>query len=71
MLAFSLGREWRLSIAEILATFPRAKLAAGSTPTLAWVDNVSASEAYKRFPFMGGSIRVLEVLGDVSAKTYA
>jgi tRNA G10 N-methylase Trm11 len=64
MFAFILGREFRLSLAEIYSLFPTAVFEVANEQ-LALISDVSESEVCARFAHMGGIIKVIKILDDV------
>lgn len=64
MFAFILGREFRLSLAEIYSLFPTAVFETANEQ-LALISGVSESEVCARFAHMGGIIKVIKILDDV------
>lgn len=68
MFAFILGREFRLSLAEIYSLFPGAVFEAANEQ-LALVSGVSEAEVCARFTHMGGIIKVVKILDQVKDAT--
>lgn len=64
MFVFILGREFRLSLAEIYSLFPGAVFEFASEQ-IALISNVSESEVCARFAHMGGIIKVVKILEEV------
>lgn len=64
MFVFILGREFRLSLAEIHSLFPMAVFGFVNEQ-IALVSGVSESDVYARFAHMGGVIKVIKILGEV------
>ena len=64
MFVFILGREFRLSLAEISSLFPGAVFEAANEQ-LALISGVSESEVCAHFAHMGGIIKVIKILDEV------
>ncbi|NDK08355.1 hypothetical protein EOM39_03865 [Candidatus Gracilibacteria bacterium] len=65
MFAFELGREYRLSIAEIYALFPEMEIIYVDEKILL-VDNINEDGLIKITPKMGGTIKIIKCLSDKS-----
>ncbi len=64
MFVFILGREFRLSLAEIYSLFPTAVFEA-TNEQIALITDVSEAEVCARFAHMGGIIKVIKILDEV------
>ena len=64
MFVFILGREFRLSLAEIYSLFPEAIFEAANEQ-IALISDVSEMEVCSRFAHMGGIIKVIKILDEV------
>lgn len=64
MFAFILGREFRLSLAEVENLFPRA-IFEYANEQFALVSEISEKEIRTVFPYMGGTIKVIKILEEV------
>lgn len=64
MFVFILGREFRLSLAEIYSLFPTAVFEFANEQ-IALISDVSESEVCARFAHMGGIIKVVKILEEV------
>ena len=62
MFIFFLGREYLLSIAEILSTFPTAQIVEYDR-AYAVLQGIDRDDIVARYPSMGGTIKVVEVIG--------
>ncbi len=69
--AFTLGREWKISLAELMAIFGTESYQS-HTETIAIFQIVgySSEQLQRKFLTIGGSIRIIEVLWDSSAATF-
>ncbi len=69
--AFTLGREWKISLAELMAIFGTESYKS-HTETIAIFQIVgySAEQLQRKFLTIGGSIRIIEILGDSSVATF-
>ena len=69
--AFTLGREWKLSLAELIAIFGRESYCE-HTETIAIFEirGWSDEQIVKRFLTIGGSIRVMKVISDTDVKRF-
>ncbi|MDD2907367.1 MAG: hypothetical protein PHH98_01875 [Candidatus Gracilibacteria bacterium] len=61
MIGFALGREYKLSIAEILAVFPEGKTVYFSKDILI-LDSLSKDEVLKKASSLGGTIKIMEII---------
>lgn len=68
---FTLGREWKLSLAELIAIFGRESYCE-HTETIAIFEirGWSDEQIVKRFLTIGGSIRVMRVISDTDMKRF-
>ncbi len=64
MFVFILGREFRLSLAEIYSLFPGA-IFEFANEQIALVSEISEEEVCARFAHMGGIIKVIKILDEV------
>jgi len=64
MFAFILGREFRLSLAEVENLFPTA-IFEYVNEQFALVSEISEEEVRAVFPYMGGTIKVIKILDEV------
>ncbi|MDP2104271.1 MAG: hypothetical protein Q8K26_05105, partial [Candidatus Gracilibacteria bacterium] len=64
MFAFILGREFRLSLAEIRNLFPEGVFEQANEQ-LAMVSDIEERKVRDLFPRMGGIIKVVKILEDV------
>jgi len=64
MFVFILGREFRLSLAEIYSLFPGAVFEFANEQ-IALITNVSEMEVCARFAHMGGIIKIIKILDEV------
>ena len=68
MFAFLLGREYKLSLAEIFAVFPMADFAVANEQ-IALVSGIEEDAVRSGFARMGGTIKVVKILGDIRDTT--
>jgi hypothetical protein len=70
--AFTLGREWRLSLAEILAVFGSDSYQS-HTEEVAILQIIGYSDAQlqKKFLSLGGSIRIIRIIGKTDERRFA
>ncbi|MDD3145371.1 MAG: hypothetical protein PHV23_04640 [Candidatus Gracilibacteria bacterium] len=61
MIGFALGREHKLSIAEILAVFPEGKAVYFSKDILI-LDGIDKDEILKKANSLGGTIKIIEII---------
>lgn len=64
MFVFILGREFRLSLAEIYSLFPGA-IFEFANEQIALVSGISEAEVCRHFAHMGGVIKVIKILDEV------
>ncbi|MDD2693690.1 MAG: hypothetical protein PHY14_02055 [Candidatus Gracilibacteria bacterium] len=69
--AFTLGREWKLSLAELFAVFG-ADAYRIHTETIAifQIHGYSDEQLAKKFLTIGGSIRIIKILGETDTKRF-
>ena len=69
--AFTLGREWKISLAELMAIFGTESYQS-HTETIAIFQIVgySTEQLQRKFLTIGGSIRIIEILGESSISTF-
>lgn len=69
--AFTLGREWKISLAELIAIFGQESYQS-HTETIAIFQIVgySSEQLQRKFLGIGGSIRLIEILGESSVSTF-
>ncbi|MDD2486775.1 MAG: DNA methyltransferase [Candidatus Gracilibacteria bacterium] len=67
MFIFILGREFKLSIAEIYSLFPKAEYV-DATQEFLIVDNISKDEITEKFKRIGGIIKVIEVQDELDSE---
>lgn len=71
LFAFTLGREWKLSLAELFAVFGNdAYQTHSETIAIFQIVGYSDEQIQKRFMSIGGSIRVIKIIGTSSEKTF-
>lgn len=71
LFAFTLGREWKLSLAELFAVFGSDTYQEHSeTIAIFQIVGYSDEQIQKRFMSIGGSIRVIKIIGASSEKTF-
>ena len=71
LFAFSLGREWKLSLAELMAIFWEENYREHSEVIAIFeIRGWSDEQLAKRFLTIGGSIRVMKVIGDTDEKRF-
>lgn len=63
LFSFILGREFKLSLAEIYSVFPAAHFEAVSE-TFALLSGIPREEVIERFARLGGTIKVVEILDE-------
>jgi tRNA G10 N-methylase Trm11 len=68
--AFALGREFKLSVAEIASACPECRFVSVD-PKLAVVDGINAETALSIFSRLGGSVRVFEILSECTVGDFA
>lgn len=68
MVAFILGREGAISLAEIYSLFPQAYFIAVEKDFVI-ADNVDVKEVIQKYPNMGGSVKVVEILAQYPQTT--
>jgi tRNA G10 N-methylase Trm11 len=69
--AFTLGREWKVSLAELMAIFGTESYQSHTeTIALFQIVGYSTEQLQKKFLTIGGSIRIIEILGDSSIATF-
>ncbi|NRH20950.1 hypothetical protein HOO68_02820 [Candidatus Gracilibacteria bacterium] len=71
LFAFTLGREWKVSLAELMAIFGTESYQS-HTETIAifQILGYSAEQLRRKFLNIGGSIRIIEILGESSVSTF-
>jgi tRNA G10 N-methylase Trm11 len=70
--AFTLGREWKLSLAELLAIFGIHTYRWNSeTVALLSIEDTNSSELSLLFRKIGGSVRVIEILDETDERRFA
>ena len=69
--AFTLGREWKLSLGELFAVFG-ADAYRIHTETIAifQIHGYSDEQLAKKFLTIGGSIRIIRILGETDTKRF-
>jgi hypothetical protein len=71
LFAFTLGREWKLSLAELIAIFGRESYRDHSeTIAIFEIRGYSDEQIQKRFLTIGGSIRVMKVISETDTKRF-
>lgn len=71
LFAFTLGREWKLSLAELIAIFGRESYRDHSeTIAIFEIRGYSDEQIQKRFLTIGGSIRVMKVITETDTKRF-
>lgn len=71
LFAFTLGREWKLSLAELFAVFGSdAYQTHTETIAIFQVVGYSDEQIQKRFMSIGGSIRVIKIIGETDEKRF-
>lgn len=69
--AFTLGREWKVSLAELMAIFGTESYQSHSeTVAIFQIVGYSTEQLQRKFLTIGGSIRIIEILGDSSVSTF-
>lgn len=69
--AFTLGREWRISLAELIAIFGTDSYQSHSeTIAIFQIIWYSTEQLQRKFLNIGGSIRIIEILGESSLSTF-
>jgi tRNA G10 N-methylase Trm11 len=68
--AFALGREFKLSVAEIASAWPQCRFISVD-PKLAIVDGIDTETAVNVFRRLGGSVRVFEIRSGCTDKDLA
>ena len=69
--AFTLGREWKISLAELMAIFsPESYQSHNETIAIFQIVGYSHEQLQRKFLTIGGSIRLIELLGDSTAATF-
>lgn len=69
--AFTLGREWKVSLAELMAIFGTESYQSHTeTIALFQIVGYSTEQLQRKFLTIGGSIRIIEILGDSSVATF-
>ena len=69
--AFTLGREWKLSLAELFAVWgEEAYIEHSETIAIFQILGYSDEQIQKRFLTIGGSIRVMKVVGETDPKRF-
>ena len=69
--AFTLGREWKLSLAELFAVWGEENYREHSeTIAIFQIYGYSDEQIQKRFLTIGGSIRVMKIVGETDPKRF-
>lgn len=68
--AFSLGREWKLSLAELFALFGEKSYDSHSETVAIFHSNDEENSIITKFRNIGGSIRVMKILGETEARKF-
>ena len=69
--AFTLGREWKISLAELMAIFGTESYQSHTeTVAIFQIVGYSTEQLQRKFLNIGGSIRIIEILGDSSMATF-
>ncbi len=68
--AFTLGRESRLSLAELVALFGRSSYQSHTDEVALFSLDIPRESMRKIFLQIGGSIRVIEILGETSRERF-
>jgi hypothetical protein len=68
--AFSLGREWKLSLAELFALFGEKSYDSHSETVAIFHSNDQENSIITKFRNIGGSIRVMKILGETEARKF-
>ena len=70
--AFTLGREWKLSLAELLSIFGADTYRANNeTIALLSIESLNSTELVNTFRKIGGSVRVIEILDETDERRFA
>lgn len=71
LFAFTLGREWKLSLAELFAIFGNnAYQTHTETVAIFQILGYSDEQLAKKFLTIGGSIRIIKILGETDEKRF-
>lgn len=71
LFAFTLGREWKLSLAELFAIFGNdAYQTHTETVAIFQIPGYSDEQLAKKFLTIGGSIRIIKILGETDEKRF-
>jgi tRNA G10 N-methylase Trm11 len=69
--AFTLGREWKISLAELMSIFGQESYQSHSeTIAIFQIMGYSSEQLRRKFLNIGGSIRIIEILGESSVSTF-
>lgn len=69
--AFTLGREWKISLAELMAIFgTESHQSHTETIAIFQIVGYSTEQLQRKFLTIWGSIRIIEILGDSSVATF-
>lgn len=70
--AFSLGREWRLSLAELIAIFGESAYREHSEDVaILALPGKTEEDLEKIFRTIGGSIRIMKIISETDEKRFA
>ncbi len=67
---FTLGREWKLSLAELFSVFGRDAYVFHTETIAFFALNTTEKKLLETFARLGGSIRIMEIAGTTSEKTF-
>lgn len=71
LFAFTLGREWKVSLAELMAIFGTESYQSHTeTVAIFQILGYSAEQLQRKFLNIGGSIRIIEILRESSPATF-
>ena len=68
--AFSLGREWKLSLAELFALFGEKNYHSHSEMVAIFSISDEENSIITKFRNIGGSIRVMKIIGETEARKF-
>jgi hypothetical protein len=70
LFAFSLGREWRISLAELFSVFGKSTYIQHNESIAIFRISMSDTDMRRIFQTLGGSLRVIRILGECTKDTF-